>query len=494
MHLRSIADSVKAGIRMEGGTPFEFNTIALCDGMCQGHVGMRYVLPSRETIADSIELVIEGHRLDALVLIPGCDKIVPGHLMAAARLNIPSIVVTAGPMMPGKRAGRNITLTDMRELIGKVETGKISDEALSEIEEVACPGAGTCSMLGTANTMAAVTEALGMSLPGCATAHAVESKKQRIAKESGRQVMNLLRNDLKPSDIMTWKAFQNAIRVDVALGGSLNTVLHIPAIARELGIEIDLDIFDRLSRETPQIVAVKPAGPYNIKDLDEAGGIPAVMKELSELLDVDTSIVSGETLEESLKNVRVVNNDVIRPLASPVRAEGGIAVLRGNLAPKGAVVRQGAVDPKMMYHVGPARVFDSMEESIQGLVAGDIRSGDVVVIRYEGPKGGPGMREMHMMTSILMGMGLGESVALITDGRFSGSTRGPFIGHVSPEAFEGGPIAIVRDGDLIEIDVRSRRLRLRLEEGEIQRRSHEWKPPPLRVNKGVLAKLALKSH
>jgi dihydroxy-acid dehydratase len=488
MHLRSIADSVKAGIRMDGGTPFEFNTIALCDGMCQGHVGMRYPLPSRETIADSIELVVEAHRLDALVLIPGCDKIVPGHLMAAARLNIPSIVVTAGPMMPGRHHGRSLTLTDMRELIGEVETGRISDKTLSEIEEVACPGAGTCSMFGTANTMAAVTEALGMSLPGCATAHAVESKKQRIAKESGRQVMALLRNDLKPSEIMTGKAFQNAVRVDVALGGSLNTVLHIPAIARELGIEIDVDMFDRLSRETPQVAAVKPAGPYNIKDLDEAGGIPAVMKELSELLHLEARSVSGETLEESLRNVRVVNKDVIRPLASPVRAEGGIAVLRGNLAPKGAVVRQAAVDPKMMYHLGPARVFDSMEECIQRLVAGDIQPGDVVVIRYEGPKGGPGMREMHMVTSILMGMRLGESVALVTDGRFSGSTRGPCIGHISPEAFEGGPIAIVRDGDPIEIDIRSRRLSLRVEEGDIRRRFDEWKPPPPRVTKGVLAK------
>jgi dihydroxy-acid dehydratase len=294
-------------------------------------------------------------------------------------------------------------------------------------------------MLGTANSMAAITEALGMSLPGCATAHAVESKKQRIAKESGRQVMSLLRNDLKPSDIMTWKAFQNAIRVDVTLGGSLNTVLHIPAIARELGIEIDLDIFDRLSKETPQVVAVKPAGPYNIKDLDEAGGISAVMKELSELLDLETRIVSGVTLEESLKEVRVVNKDVIRPLACPVGAEGGIAVLRSNLAPKGAVVRQAAVDPEMMYHVGPARVFDSMEETIQRLVAGDVQPRNVVVIRYEGPKGGPGMRELHMVTSILMGMRL-KSVSLITDRRFSGCTRGLCVGHVSPEALEGGPM------------------------------------------------------
>ena len=491
IHLRSLADSVKAGIRMEGGTPFEFNTIAVCDGLCQGHIGMRYSLPSRETIADSIELVVEAHRLDALVLIPGCDKVVPGQLMAAARLNIPSIVVTAGPMMPGRYKGRDFTLTDMRELIGEVEAGTITDEVLSEVEEVACPGAGTCSMFGTANTMAVVTEALGMSLPGCATAHAVESKKHRIAKESGRRVIELLKADLRPSDIVTPKAFENAIRVDIALGGSLNTVLHIPAIANELGLEIDLDIFDRLSRETPHIAAVKPAGPYNLKDLDEAGGIPAVMKELSGLLHLDVKTASGRTLEGNLLEARVANREVIKPLTSPVHAEGGIAVLRGNLAPKGAVVKQVAVDPKMMRHTGPAKVFDSMEEAVEKLIGGNIRSGDVIVIRYEGPKGGPGMREMHMVTSILMGMGLGESVALITDGRFSGSTRGPCIGHVSPEALEGGPIAIVQDGDLIEIDIPSRRLVLRLEEQEIKNRFERYKTPPPKVCKGVLAEFCL---
>jgi dihydroxy-acid dehydratase len=448
---------------------------------------MRYPLPSRETIADSIELVAEAHRLDGLVLIPGCDKIVPGHLMAAARLNIPSIVVTAGPMLPGKYGGRMLTLTDMRELVGEVETGRITDGKLAEIEEVACPGAGTCSMLGTANTMAAVTEALGMSLPGCAAAHAIESKKQRIAKESGRRVMQLLKDDLNPSKIMTAKAFENAIRTDVALGGSLNAVLHIPAIARELGIRIDLDLFDRLSRETPHIAALKPAGPYNLKDFDEAGGIPAIMKELSGLLHLDAKSVTGRTLDENLKDARSADGKVIRSLAAPLHVEGAIAVLSGNLAPRGAVVKQVAVDPKMMHHTGPARAFDSMEDTVLALIQGEIKPGNIIVIRYEGPKGGPGMREMHMVTSILMGMRLGESVALITDGRFSGSTRGPCIGHVSPEAMEGGPIAIVQDGDMIEVDVPSRRLTLKLQEQEIENRLKRLKPPKPKVVKGVLA-------
>ncbi len=489
--LRSLADAVKAGIRMAGGTPLEFNTIAICDGLCQGHDGMRYSLPSREVIADSIELMVEAHRFDAMVLLAGCDKIVPGQLMAAGRINIPSIVVTSGPMLPGRYDERSLTLTDMREFIGAVQVEKMTDQELELMEQVACPGAGSCSMLGTANTMAVVSEALGMSLPGCSTALAVSAKKYRIAKESGVQIMELLRKEIKPSDIMTTKGFQNAIRVNVAIGGSLNTVLHIPAIARQLGIELDLEAFDRVSKVAPHITGVKPAGPYTLKELEEAGGVPAVMKVLSPLLELGAMTVSGKTVGENLTEAEVVDNHVIRPLSEPFHKEGGIAVLKGNLAPKGAVVRQVAVDPAVMKFSGPAKVFDSMEEATKALVDGGISRGDVIIIRYEGPKGGPGMREMHMVTSILMGMNLGKSVALVTDGRFSGSTRGPCIGHVSPEAMDGGPIAIVKEGDIIDIDIPSRRIEVGLTDQEIEARIGRWEAPPLKAKRGILARFAL---
>ncbi len=492
VHLKGIAEAVKRGIRMGGGTPFEFDTIAICDGLCQGHEGMKYSLPSREVIADSIELMIESHRFDAMVLVSGCDKNVPGHLMAAGRIDIPSIVVTSGPMISGRYGERRLTLTDMREFIGEVEVGKMTDEELEEIEQVACPGPGTCSMMGTANTMAAVTEALGMSLPGCATALAVGANKQRLAVQSGIQVMKLLGEGLRPSDIMTDRAFLNAIKVDVAIGGSLNTVLHIPAISRELGIELELDTFDKVSRTTPHIVDVKPAGPFTIEDLDSAGGIPAVMKELSPILELDATTVTGKSVGENLAETRVLKSEVIRPLSKPIHTEGGIAVLWGNIAPRGAVVKQVAVAPKMMRHKGPARVFDSMEDSVKALIGGVISHGDVIVIRYEGPKGGPGMREMHMVTSLLMGMGLGESIALVTDGRFSGSTRGPCIGYISPEAMAGGPLCIVKDGDTIEIDIPSRKIAAKLTDEEIRSRLRTWVPPPrLRMKKGVLTRFAL---
>lgn len=491
IHLRSLADAVKAGVRAAGGTPLEFNTIAICDGLCQGHQGMMYPLPSRDVIADSIELMVESHRFDAMVLICGCDKIVPAHLMAAGRINIPSILVTSGPMMPGRYKDRDLTLSDMREFIGAVEVGKITDAELEEIERVACPGAGTCSMMGTANTMAAVTEALGMSLPGCATAPAVDAKKYRIARDSGAQIMRLLEERIKPSVIMTEKSFRNAIKVVVAIGGSLNATLHIPAISHELGIEIERETFDIISKETPLITGVKPVGPFTLKDLDEAGGIQAVMKELSGILDLDTMTVTGRTLAENLNEAKVLKRTVIRPFSEPISKEGGVAVLTGNLAPKGAIVKQAAVAPKMMRHAGPARVFESMEEAGAALVQRKISQGDIIVIRYEGPRGGPGMREMHMVTSMLMGMGLGESVALVTDGRFSGSTRGPCIGYVSPEAMEGGPIAIVRDGDVIDIDIPSRRITLKLTDQEIETRLREWIRPPAKVKKGILAKFIL---
>ncbi len=487
LHLRKLADAAKSGVRAAGGVPFEFNTIAICDGLAQGHRGMCYSLPSRDLIADSIELMVEAHRFDALVMIPACDKIVPGHLMAAARLNLPTVVVTGGPMRPGHWRGKQITIVDTREAIGRVKRGKLSEAELMELERATCPGPGTCAMFGTANTMAAATEALGMSLPGCAITHAEDALKVRLAEQSGRRVMKLLQRKVRPSDIMTREAFENAITTIVALGGSLNAVLHLPAIARELGIEIPLEKFDEVSRRVPHLCALKPAGPNTMLDLQRAGGIPAVMKQLESLLNLSCLTVTGKTLGDNLAGVRVEDSEVIRPLSKPIAREGAIAVLRGNLAPNGAVVRQVAVSPKMLKHEGPARVFDCLEDALKALDR--IKRGDVVVIRYEGPRGGPGMREQHALTSLLMGMGLGESVALVTDGRFSGSTRGAMIGHVSPEAADGGPIAIVRDGDRIRIDIPNRKLELLLPNDEIKKRLRAWCPPKLEL-KGYLARYA----
>jgi dihydroxy-acid dehydratase len=480
LHLRRLADAAKSGVHATGGVPFEFNTIAICDGLAQGHRGMCYSLPSRDLIADSIELVVEAHRFDGMVMLPSCDKIVPGHLMAAARLNLPTIVVTGGPMLPGEWRGQKLTLVDAREAAGQTKAGKLSEHELAEIEEAACPGAGSCSMMGTANTMACLTEALGMSLPYCAMTHAEDAAKVRIAEESGRRVISLLKRGVKPSDIMTRDAFENSIAVDVAIGGSLNSVLHLPAIARELGIEFPLELFDEISRRTPHLSAVKPSGPYTTLDFAKAGGVPALMKQLESVLNLSCLTVTGKTLGDNIANVRVENPEVIRPLSKPIAPEGGIAVLRGNLAPRGAIVKQVAVSKRMLKHEGPARVFDSLEEALRALDAGKVKRDDVVVVRYEGPKGGPGMREQHMITSLLMGMGLGDSVALVTDGRFSGSTRGPMIGHVSPEAAEGGPIAAARDGDQIRIDIPSRKLELLIPEGEIKRRLWKWRPPTKR--------------
>jgi len=491
IHLRTLSEAVKASVRAAGGIPLEFDTIALCDGLCQGHAGMSYPLPSRDLIADSIELMVKSHCLDALVMIASCDKVVPGHLMAAARLNLPSIMVTGGPMEPGIYQGRQITLTDMREFIGAVEVGKLTKEELSEIEEKACPGPGSCSMLGTANTMAILAETLGMTLPHCATAHALTEQKRQIAHQSGTQIMHLLEKGITSSQILSKEAFRNAITVDSAIGGSTNTFLHLPAIAKEVGLRIDLDLFDEISRNTPQIAAIKPSGPSTLKDLDYAGGVPAILKTLSPLLETNVLTVTGKTLEENLSNAAVKNNHVVRELNNPFRKEGALTVLRGNLAPEGAVVKQSAVDERMLRHSGPARVFESMEEAVGALQQRDIVDDMVMVLRYEGPKGGPGMREMHMVTSLLMGMGLGTSVALVTDGRFSGSTRGPCIGHVSPEAFEGGPIAVVTDGDIIEIDIPSRKLNVRLSDSEISRRLENWRQPPPKVRSGVLRRYAL---
>ncbi len=484
-HLKSITEAVKAGVRMGDGTPFEFGTIGICDGIAMGHEGMKYSLPSREIIADSIEAMVEAHRLDGFAVVASCDKIVPGALMAIARINIPSIVVTGGPMLPGVFKGQPIDLVSGAfEGVGKYQAGKITKEELMEIEDSACPGCGSCAGMFTANTMACVTEAVGMSLPYCATSHAVDAKKLRIAKYSGLAVMDLIKRNLNPRDIMSKEALENAVIIDLALGGSTNTALHLPAIAYEAGVNLDLNTFDRLSKKTPHLCNMKPGGPYSLRDLEEAGGLPAVMKRLEDKLS-DTITVTGKKIQENISNAIVHNSEVIRTLDNPFHKEGGIAVLKGTLAPNGSVVKQTAVGDAMMHHIGKARPFDSEEQAVEAISSGSIGEGDVIVIRYEGPKGGPGMREMLSPTSLLAGMGLGQSVALVTDGRFSGGTHGPCIGHVSPEAAEGGPIALVREGDKIEIDVPNRKLDILVDSEEMSERKSKWRPPEMK-GKGYL--------
>jgi dihydroxy-acid dehydratase len=485
-HLSSITNAVKMGITHAGGTAFEFGTIGICDGIAMGHEGMKYSLPSREIIADSIETMVEAHRLDGFAVVASCDKIVPGSLMAVARINIPSILVTGGPMMPGSFRGESIDLVKGAfEGVGRYKAGEITLEELKEIENRSCPGCGSCAGMFTANTMACVTEALGMSLPTCATTHAVDARKVRLAKRSGMALMELVEKNLTPSEIMTWEAFQNAIRVDLALGGSTNTVLHIPAIAREAGVKLEISIFDELSRSTPHLCDLRPAGPYSLRDLDDAGGVPAVMRRLEHMLN-DCVTVTGKTVKANISGAEVHREDVIRPLSRPVHREGGIAILYGTLAPKGSVVKQTAVKKEMHRHQGPARVYDSEEAAVRAIGAGEIEEGDVVIIRYEGPKGGPGMREMLSPTSMLIGMGLGEKVALVTDGRFSGGTHGPCIGHVSPEAAEGGVIALVRDGDTISIDIPNRRLDLLVDKEELGKRKKDMTHPREKIKKGYL--------
>ena len=486
IHLDKLGEAVKAGILSAGGVPFEFQTIGLCDGIAMGHKGMRYSLPSRELIEDSIEIMAEAHQLDGLVMISSCDKIVPGHIMAAGRLNLPTIVVTGGPMMPGFACDREL------DLINVFEGWQGEDETLAALEEMACPGAGSCAGLFTANTMACLTEAMGLSLPGCATIHAVDARKMRIAKLSGMKIMDLVKRNITARQIVTAASLDNAIRVDMAIGGSTNTVLHIPAIAAEFGLDMDLDRFDRLSRETPHLVNLRPGGPHHILDLERAGGIPAVMKQLAPMLSLDALTVTGKSLGENLEACKIVNPlanaAVISKLQSPVHSEGGIAILRGSLAPEGAVVKQTAVSPAMHKHTGPARVYDSEEESMSGIISGGVKAGDIVIIRYEGPKGGPGMREMLAPTSAIAGAGLSESVALITDGRFSGGTRGPCIGHVSPEAAVGGPIALVKDGDMISIDIPARKIELFVDPAEMERRKAAWTAPEPKITSGILGR------
>ena len=486
MHLNRLVDYVKAGIRAAGGVPFEFNTIALCDGLAMGHIGMHYSLPSRELIADSVEIMVEANRFDGLVLLTNCDKITPGMMMAAARLDIPSIVVTGGPMLSGIYKGRKVDVTAIFEAVGRVSAGEITEEELKRIEDRAFPGCGSCNGMYTANTMACVAESIGLSLPGCASSLAVSSQKARIAKMSGERIVRMVEEDLKPSDILTREAFENAITVDMALGGSTNAVLHITAIANEAGVPLPLEVFDEIARRTPHICDMRPGGPHDLAELEAAGGIPAVMKVLKDNLHLDAITVTGRSVGDNIKDAIIYDWEVIRPLENPVHKEGGIALLKGNLAPNGGLVKMTAVPPKMLVHRGPAKVFDSEEDAMKAILDGEIKEGDVVVIRYEGPKGGPGMREMLSPTAAIAGRGLIESVALLTDGRFSGATRGLCIGHISPEAAAGGPIAAVRDGDIININVSRRTLNVEIDDEELKRRLSEWKPRPPKISKGYL--------
>jgi dihydroxy-acid dehydratase len=487
-HLNQVAAAVKAGVISAGGVPFEFNTIGICDGIAMGHSGMRYSLPSRELIADSVEVMVQAHRFDGIVMISTCDKITPGMLMAAARLNIPAIMVTGGPMLSGIYKGKKVGTDSMFEAIGKVAAGKMSEEELKCLEDAACPSCGSCNGMFTANTMSCVTEALGMSLTGCATPLAVSAKRIRMAKATGERAVGLVKEGLKPRDILSSEAFENAIMVDMALGGSTNTVLHVTAIANEAEVDLPLTLFDKLSKRVPHICSMIPSGPYDMKDLDEAGGIPAVMKQLSGTLHLNATTVTGKTVKENIANAVVLNPEVIRPIDNPVHKEGGIAVLKGNLAPDGAVVKAAGISANMMVHQGSAKTFDSEEAAMKAILNKKIQKGDVVVIRYEGPKGGPGMREMLTPTASIAGMGLSESVALITDGRFSGATRGPCIGHVSPEAANGGPIGLLKDGDIIEIDVPKRMLNVKLDEDELSKRAKSWTEKEPNVKTGYLVR------
>lgn len=490
MHLDTIAQAVKDGIRMAGGTPMEFPTIGICDGLAMNHDGMKMSLPSRELIADSIEISATAVPFDGLVFIPNCDKVVPGMLMAMLRLNIPSIIVSGGPMLPGLFRGQKVDLISVFEGVGQVNTGNMRPEDLERMEECACPGCGSCAGMFTANSMNCLTEAIGVALPGNGTIPAPTSARIRLAKSSGMQVMTLVRENTRPRAIVTRKSVANAVTMDMALGCSTNTVLHLPAIFREAELDLTLDIFDEISRKTPNLCRLSPAGPHHICDLDEAGGILAVMAELagSGRINTDVLTVTGQTLGENLKTLqpKILRPEVIKTVDAPYSAEGGIAILKGNLAQDGAVVKQSAVAPEMMQRTGTARVFEGEEEAVAAILGGKIKAGDVVVIRNEGPMGGPGMREMLTPTSAIAGMGLGADVALLTDGRFSGGTRGAAIGHISPEAAEGGVIALVREGDEIQIDIPGRSLTLLVDEEELARRRTNWKPYTKEITSPVL--------
>lgn len=492
LHLDEIAEAAKNGVRMSGGLPLEFPAIGVCDGIAMGHVGMNYSLASRELIADSIEAMAMAHGFDALVLIPNCDKIVPGMLMVIARLNIPSIVVSGGPMLPGKKNGKVYDFNSAMEGVGACKDGTVSEEELEALAMNSCPGCGSCSGLFTANSMNCLTEALGMGIPYNGTAASHSGERKRIAKYAGMYVMELLKNDIKPRDILTIDAFKNAIAVDMAMAGSTNTVLHLPAIAYESGIELNLNFFDEISEKTPCLTKLSPSGKHHIEDLHMAGGIPAIMNELSKIngINLDCKTVTGKTIGENIRNCEIENEEVIHTLKNPYSNQGGLAILKGNLALNGAVVKKSAVAEEMLVHEGPARVFNSEEEAVNAIFGKKINKGDVIVIRYEGPKGGPGMKEMLSPTSAVAGMGLDKHVALLTDGRFSGATRGASIGHISPEAMEGGLIGLVEEGDIISINIPDKKLELKVDEVEIENRKLKFKPLEPKIKHGYLSRYA----
>jgi len=496
IHLPQIAQAVKAGVWSAGGVPFEVNTIAVCDGIAMNHPGMKYSLPSRELIADSVEIMAEAHAFDALVFIPNCDKIIPGMLMAAVRLNLPAIFVSGGPMLAGRRIvngkEERVDVNTIFEAVGQVAAGRMKPEELEELEELACPGCGSCSGMFTANTMNCLTEALGMGLAGNGTIPAVDARRLELAKEAGQQVMKLLSENIRPRDIITKEAVDNAFAVDMALGGSTNSVLHLMAIAHEAGVNFPLAAVNDISRRTPHLAKMRPAGDHHLEDLDRAGGIPAVMQEIRTLLNLKVKTVSGKELSDVIANSKNNDQAVIRPFARPHSPTGGLAILFGNLAPEGGVVKRAAVAPEMMAHRGAARVFDSEEEATRAIMSKKIKAGEVVVIRYEGPKGGPGMREMLTPTSLLSGMGMDKEVALITDGRFSGATRGAAIGHVSPEAASRGPIAALKDGDIIKIDIENYKLDVELSDKEIAERLAKLAEFEPKVKTGYLKRYAEK--
>ncbi|MEN8141923.1 MAG: dihydroxy-acid dehydratase [Thermodesulfobacteriota bacterium] len=491
--LNRVLESVKTGVRMAGGTPVSFATIGVCDGIAMGHTGMKYSLASREIIADSVEIMGQAHPFDALVLIPNCDKIVPGMLMAMLRLNIPSVMVSGGPMLTGRFQGQDVHLVSVFEGVGKVKANAMTMAELDELEDSACPGCGSCAGMFTANSMNCLTEAIGLGLPGNGTIPAVHASRQRLAKQAGMAVMNLFHENIRPRDIANREAFENAMAVDMALGCSTNTVLHVPAIAKEAGVELPLESFNEVSKRVPHICSLIPGGPHSMQQLFEAGGVPAVMKELlasQDGLHQQVMTVTGRTLGENLKAAQVRDTEVIRPVSNPYHQVGGIAVLYGNLAPEGAVVKQSAVADEMLVHSGPARVYESEEEAQGAILGGEIKPGDVVVIRYCGPKGGPGMPEMLSPTSAIIGMGLGNSVALLTDGRFSGGTQGACIGHISPEAASGGPIGLINEGDMIKIDIPANSLAVELDEETLAKRRESWQEPEPKITTGYAARYA----
>lgn len=490
IHLDKILEAVKTGVRMAGGTPIAFGTIGVCDGIAMNHTGMKYSLASREIIADSVEIMAQAHPFDGLVMIPNCDKVTPGMLMAMLRVNIPSIMVSGGPMLTGRFQGKDVHLVSVFEGVGRVKANTMTEDELNELEDSACPGCGSCAGMFTANSMNCLTEAIGLGLPGNGTIPAVASARIRLAKQAGMAVLDLLERNICPRDIATAEAFENAMAVDMALGCSTNTVLHVPAIAKEAEVDLPLAHFNEVSEKAPHLCSLIPGGPHSLQQLDEAGGVQAVISELSkkDIINKDVMTVTGKTLGENLSKARVRDHDVIRPTDNPYHVKGGIAVLYGNLAPDGAVVKQSAVADEMLIHEGPARVYNSEEEAQSAILGNEINSGDVVVIRYCGPKGGPGMPEMLSPTSAIIGMGLGKSVALLTDGRFSGGTQGACLGHISPEAAVGGPIGLVKEGDTIHIDIPAKKIEIKVDDAELENRRQEWQPPEPKITTGYVAR------